>query len=276
MATRKGTDRFTRDDLPSDGSDKDRDSSDDEDVHTTRPTRGGNAKVHCFFFFSRLVPSSITVCRIVGSSVLTEAGLQKGQQLYCFCKRPYSETEFMICCDGCENWFHGRCVGVTESMASSIDTYYCPKCQARRGEEDDAEPELPAAPKSEPRERATHHADNKSSTLRSPISAPATPLEVAKVSPSTHAQPHSVTPPTSSSRHKRKGLAMRAISKDKPILPPPALPAPEIMAREAAKFKTDIGVPAAQSLLDFTTSTLACCVMGVCVCECETDTALSL
>jgi hypothetical protein len=22
----------------------------------------------------------------------------------------------MICCDSCEDWFHGKCVGVTKSM----------------------------------------------------------------------------------------------------------------------------------------------------------------
>ncbi len=28
--------------------------------------------------------------------------------LYCLCRRPYQESEFMIECDVCKDWFHGR------------------------------------------------------------------------------------------------------------------------------------------------------------------------
>ncbi|XP_018334706.1 nucleosome-remodeling factor subunit NURF301 isoform X2 [Agrilus planipennis] len=51
------------------------------------------------------------------------------QMLYCLCKQPYDESQFYICCDRCQNWFHGRCVGILQSEADSIDEYICPNCQ---------------------------------------------------------------------------------------------------------------------------------------------------
>lgn len=153
----------------------------------------------------------------------------------------------MICCDGCENWFHGRCVGVTESMAQSIDTYYCPDCQQNRGDEEEAEREAMPPPKEEKKVFL-----EPKPAIRSPASAPATPVE-HKVAPTPPVQPHSVTPPSGASRHKRKNTPMRSISKMTSLLPPPALPAPEILEREAAKFKTESAYTAASvshSLLD--------------------------
>jgi hypothetical protein len=36
-------------------------------------------------------------------------------RLWCICKKPHN-NRFMICCDLCEDWFHGKCVGITKSM----------------------------------------------------------------------------------------------------------------------------------------------------------------
>lgn len=36
---------------------------------------------------------------------------------------------FYICCDRCQDWFHGRCVGILQSEADNIDEYICPRCQ---------------------------------------------------------------------------------------------------------------------------------------------------
>jgi len=30
------------------------------------------------------------------------------EKVYCLCRRPYEEDEFMIQCDVCNDWFHGR------------------------------------------------------------------------------------------------------------------------------------------------------------------------
>ncbi|KAJ8968859.1 hypothetical protein NQ317_016782 [Molorchus minor] len=51
------------------------------------------------------------------------------QKLYCLCQQPYDESQFYICCDRCQDWFHGRCVGILQSEADNIDEYICPRCQ---------------------------------------------------------------------------------------------------------------------------------------------------
>lgn len=51
------------------------------------------------------------------------------QALYCLCRQPYDESQFYICCDKCQDWFHGRCVGIIQSEAEFIDEYVCPTCQ---------------------------------------------------------------------------------------------------------------------------------------------------
>eukprot|EP01125_Pyxidicula_operculata_P000118 TRINITY_DN1016_c1_g1_i3.p2 TRINITY_DN1016_c1_g1~~TRINITY_DN1016_c1_g1_i3.p2 ORF type:complete len:961 (-),score=260.57 TRINITY_DN1016_c1_g1_i3:283-3165(-) len=49
------------------------------------------------------------------------------KRLYCICKGNDDGT-FMICCDICSDWFHGRCVGIRERDGKQIDKYVCPVC----------------------------------------------------------------------------------------------------------------------------------------------------
>ncbi|KAL1923938.1 uncharacterized protein VTP21DRAFT_6973 [Calcarisporiella thermophila] len=51
-------------------------------------------------------------------------------ELYCLCRQPYDPTLFMIACDGCDQWYHGGCVGVNEAESELVDLYYCPTCTA--------------------------------------------------------------------------------------------------------------------------------------------------
>ena len=41
-------------------------------------------------------------------------------------------SRFMICCDKCEEWFHGKCVGISrargEEMEKNDEEYICPQC----------------------------------------------------------------------------------------------------------------------------------------------------
>ncbi|XP_032900064.1 nucleosome-remodeling factor subunit BPTF isoform X14 [Amblyraja radiata] len=55
---------------------------------------------------------------------------KKDTKLYCICKTPYDESKFYIGCDRCQNWYHGRCVGILQSEADLIDEYVCPQCQS--------------------------------------------------------------------------------------------------------------------------------------------------
>ena len=48
--------------------------------------------------------------------------------VYCICRKPDNGT-FMIGCDGtCDDWFHGKCVGIEERDKNLIDKYVCPNC----------------------------------------------------------------------------------------------------------------------------------------------------
>lgn len=52
-------------------------------------------------------------------------------RLWCICRRPHN-NRFMICCDKCEDWFHGKCVGVTKQMGTEMEQrgveWVCPNC----------------------------------------------------------------------------------------------------------------------------------------------------
>ncbi|XP_004430572.1 PREDICTED: death-inducer obliterator 1 [Ceratotherium simum simum] len=51
--------------------------------------------------------------------------------LYCMCRQPHN-NRFMICCDRCEEWFHGDCVGISEARGRLLERngedYICPNC----------------------------------------------------------------------------------------------------------------------------------------------------
>ncbi|KAJ3602785.1 hypothetical protein NHX12_030533 [Muraenolepis orangiensis] len=70
------------------------------------------------------------------SSDSEEAGYDPNA-LYCICRQKHNKR-FMICCDRCEEWFHGDCVGITEArgrlMERNGEDYICPNCTARKSQ----------------------------------------------------------------------------------------------------------------------------------------------
>ena len=53
-------------------------------------------------------------------------------EVFCICRKGDNHT-WMIACDGqCEDWYHGKCVGIEERDGDLIDKYICPSC-AREG-----------------------------------------------------------------------------------------------------------------------------------------------
>jgi len=48
---------------------------------------------------------------------------------YCICRRPYDG--FMIGCDHCEEWYHGSCIGISESKADRYEKFTCVRCSTR-------------------------------------------------------------------------------------------------------------------------------------------------
>ncbi|XP_022257614.1 PHD finger protein 3-like, partial [Limulus polyphemus] len=53
-------------------------------------------------------------------------------RLWCICRKPHN-GRFMIGCDGCEEWFHGSCVGITRQKGQLMEKeeieWLCPKCK---------------------------------------------------------------------------------------------------------------------------------------------------
>ncbi|KAH8408939.1 hypothetical protein KR009_004077, partial [Drosophila setifemur] len=59
--------------------------------------------------------------------------LKQDDQAYCIC-RTSDGSRFMIGCDGCEEWYHGDCIGITEKEAKHIKQYYCRRCKKENPE----------------------------------------------------------------------------------------------------------------------------------------------
>uniref|UniRef100_A0A672IUR9 PHD-type domain-containing protein n=1 Tax=Salarias fasciatus TaxID=181472 RepID=A0A672IUR9_SALFA len=78
------------------------------------------------------------------SSTESEDGGYDPNALYCICRQKHNKR-FMICCDRCEEWFHGDCVGITEArgrlMERNGEDYICPNCTAKKNQAGKAKPD---------------------------------------------------------------------------------------------------------------------------------------
>lgn len=78
----------------------------------------------------------------------------------------------MICCDRCEEWFHGNCVGITEARGRLLERngedYICPNCTRLRSQGDrtpltgEEQPELKSGKTSEDQTAAPTDAEKPS------------------------------------------------------------------------------------------------------------------
>lgn len=56
---------------------------------------------------------------------------KENDEIYCLCRQPYDDSQFYIGCEKCTDWFHGRCVGILQAEAESIEEYVCPRCEPK-------------------------------------------------------------------------------------------------------------------------------------------------
>lgn len=51
------------------------------------------------------------------------------EEVYCVCRKPDHGGELMVGCDGCEEWFHFKCMKMNVKHQKLIDSFYCKFCQ---------------------------------------------------------------------------------------------------------------------------------------------------
>ncbi|KAI5966281.1 SPP1 [Candida pseudojiufengensis] len=49
------------------------------------------------------------------------------EEVYCICREP-DEGDIMVACDGCEEWFHMKCMNVNPDVSNLISKFYCKFC----------------------------------------------------------------------------------------------------------------------------------------------------
>lgn len=51
------------------------------------------------------------------------------EELYCVCRQPDRYGELMISCDGCEEWFHFKCMKINPNFQKLVHKFFCKFCQ---------------------------------------------------------------------------------------------------------------------------------------------------
>ncbi|CAF1065607.1 unnamed protein product [Rotaria sordida] len=73
-------------------------------------------------------------------STKNSSEINNNERRYCICQKSEDELneqdnhdDFMIECDGCNGWFHGRCVALPDRIADDIEKYFCMECSKQHG-----------------------------------------------------------------------------------------------------------------------------------------------
>ncbi|KAK9819859.1 hypothetical protein WJX72_003401 [[Myrmecia] bisecta] len=82
---------------------------------------------------AEVAPSSSQASKKRKASPSPERYEENEQDLFCVCQQPYNVDTAMISCDTCNDWYHLRCVNMTQAVAKSLKKYTCPVCAALKG-----------------------------------------------------------------------------------------------------------------------------------------------
>lgn len=55
----------------------------------------------------------------------------KDTTLYCICQTRHDGETPMIGCDGCDSWFHFKCIGMDPEVGEKLEHYMCSGCQSK-------------------------------------------------------------------------------------------------------------------------------------------------
>ncbi|XP_027085783.1 chromatin remodeling protein EBS-like [Coffea eugenioides] len=102
--------------------------SDHLDVQSA-DTIEGKCIVHTFKNYTKLenVTPEDYYCRFEYKAA-TGAFLPDRIAVYCKCEMPYNPDDLMVQCDGCKDWFHPDCVGMSIEQAKQLDMFVCSDC----------------------------------------------------------------------------------------------------------------------------------------------------
>ncbi|KAL0699161.1 hypothetical protein Bca4012_055283 [Brassica carinata] len=104
--------------------------SDHFDVQSAH-TIEGKCIVHTFKNYTRLenVGAEDYYCRFEYKAA-TGAFTPDRVAVYCKCEMPYNPDDLMVQCEGCKDWYHPACVGMTIEEAKLLDHFACAECSS--------------------------------------------------------------------------------------------------------------------------------------------------
>ncbi|GMG98701.1 hypothetical protein Nepgr_000541 [Nepenthes gracilis] len=105
--------------------------SDHYDVQSAH-TIEGKCTVHSFKNYTKLenVGADDYFCRFEYKAA-TGGFTPDRVAVYCKCEMPYNPDDLMVQCEGCKDWFHPSCVGMSIEEAKKLDHFLCSDCSSQ-------------------------------------------------------------------------------------------------------------------------------------------------
>ncbi|XP_031262180.1 chromatin remodeling protein EBS [Pistacia vera] len=104
--------------------------SDHYDVQSAH-TIEGKCIVHSFKNYTKLenVGAEDYYCRFEYKAA-TGGFTPDRVAVYCKCEMPYNPDDLMVQCEGCKDWYHPACVGMTIEEAKKLEHFVCSECSS--------------------------------------------------------------------------------------------------------------------------------------------------